>query len=141
MLLGVFITGIADAGGCVPRSYQTFVSLYMLLFGKSMTEPPNPPETLPQYIIDGVPKQDTESLHNLQAWIDEILEYRHEISPDEIEADPNESIEAVEDSNKGTVVIKKVTCGKDNWYVFTLRILRSERRDLVKPSHYRGQLA
>lgn len=79
-----------------------------------MPAPPEPPETLPKYITDGVPKQDTESLHDLRDWIDNLLVYREEISPDQIEADPDESIEAVEDTNEGTVVIKKVTCGKEN---------------------------
>jgi hypothetical protein len=79
-----------------------------------MPAPPEPPETLPKYITDGVPKQDTESLHDLRDWIDNLLTYREDLSPDQIEADPNESIEAVEDTSEGTVVIKKVTCGKEN---------------------------
>jgi hypothetical protein len=79
-----------------------------------MPAPPEPPETLPQYITDGIPKQDTKSLHDLRDWIDNLLAYREDLSPDQIEADPNESIEAVEDTSEGTVVIKKVTCGKEN---------------------------
>jgi hypothetical protein len=37
---------------------------------------PSPPDSLPKYIADGIPKQDTETLRNLQTWIDELLEYR-----------------------------------------------------------------
>lgn len=77
------------------------------------TQPPAP-EELPQYIIDGVPKQDDESLHALQEWIDELLAYRQDVDANEIEVDDGEAIETVEKSNDGTVVIKKVTCGKDN---------------------------
>jgi hypothetical protein len=101
-------------GRALFQSYQTLKGHPTVLLDKTMANPPNPPESLPQYITDGVPKQDTKTLRDLQQWIDDILEYRSNISPDDIEADANESIEAVEESSGGTVVIKKVSCGKDN---------------------------
>lgn len=75
---------------------------------------PTPPAELPNYLAEGVPKQDDETLHSLQAWINELLEYRQDVPPDEIEAAADESIETVEETSGGTVVKKKVSCGKDN---------------------------
>ena len=77
------------------------------------TRPP-PPESLPTYLAEGVPKQDDEDLRALQSWIDDLLEYRQDVAAEDIDAGDGESIEAVEDSTEGTVVIKKVSCGKDN---------------------------
>lgn len=79
-----------------------------------MPSPPEPPESLPQYITEGVPKQNDEDLRALQDWIEALLNYREDIAAAEIEPDDGESIEAIEESTEGTVVIKKVTCGKDN---------------------------
>jgi len=85
----------------------------VLIFGKIMTTQPSAPDSLPQYLSEGVPKQSDADLRALQKWIDELLEYRQDIAAEEIEVDESGSIEAVEGSSDGTVVIKKVTCGND----------------------------
>jgi hypothetical protein len=54
------------------------------MFGKIMGDPPLPPESLPNYISEGVPKQDDTTLDELQSWIDELIEYRNDISPEEM---------------------------------------------------------
>ena len=77
------------------------------------TQPPAP-NSLPQYLAEGVPKQSDADLRALQDWIDDLLEYRQDVAAQDIEASEGESIEAVEESSGGTVVIKKVSCGKDN---------------------------
>jgi len=74
---------------------------------------PQPPESVPKYIAEGVPKQDDTTLDELQSWIDEIIEYRNDISPEEIEVSDDETVEAVDDTGETTTVIKKVPCGKD----------------------------
>ena len=76
---------------------------------------PDPPESLPAYITDGVPKQDTESLRELQDWIDQLIQYRNNLSGDEIGADvdQDEKIERINNSGDTTTVIKEVPCGKD----------------------------
>ena len=79
-----------------------------------MTTQPPAPDSLPKYLAEGVPKQDDEDLRALQSWIDDLLEYRQDVAAEDIDAGEDESIEAVEDSTEGTVVVKKVTCGKDN---------------------------
>lgn len=75
---------------------------------------PSAPDSLPQYLAEGIPKQDDADLCALQDWLDELLEYRQDVAAEEIDAAVGESIEAVEESSGGTVVIKKVSCGKDN---------------------------
>jgi len=61
---------------------------------------PQSPENLPKYIAEGVPKQDDTTLRELQSWIDEIIEYRNDISPEEIEVSNDESLEAVDDTGE-----------------------------------------
>ena len=79
-----------------------------------MPSRPQPPDSLPKYIAEGVPKQDEAALRALRDWIDDLLAYRRDVDTEEITAADDESIEAVEDSGEGTVVIKKVSCGKEN---------------------------
>ena len=79
-----------------------------------MAQQPSPPDGLPQYLTEGVPKQDDDTLRALQKWIDELLEYRRDVDAEDIVADDGESIETVDESSDGTVVIKKVSCGKEN---------------------------
>ena len=79
-----------------------------------MVQQPSPPDELPQYLAEGVPKQDDATLRALQEWIDELLVYRENVAAEDLDADDGESIQSVEESSDGTVVIKKVSCGKDN---------------------------
>ncbi|UHQ95106.1 DUF6788 family protein [Haloterrigena alkaliphila] len=79
-----------------------------------MASPPKPPTELPKYIAEGTPKQNDATLHALRDWIDELLAYRQGVAAEEITVEGNESIETVEESSDGTVVIKKVSCGKEN---------------------------
>ncbi|WP_336328499.1 DUF6788 family protein [Halovenus sp. HT40] len=77
-----------------------------------MPEKPRAPDGLPKYLREGIPKQSSEDLRAVQDWIDDLIEYRQDVSPDDIEAGDGESIEAVEESSSGgTVVIRKNTCG------------------------------
>jgi len=75
---------------------------------------PSAPDALPQYLAEGVPKQDNADLRVLQNWIDDLLKYRRDVAAEDIDAGKSESIKAVEESSRGTVVIKKVSCGKNN---------------------------
>lgn len=79
-----------------------------------MSPQPTPPDGLPKYLAKGVPKQDDETLRALQTWIDDLLTYRQDVAADEIKVDADEEIETVEETSSGTVVIKKVDCGKEN---------------------------
>ena len=98
------------------------------MFGKNMPACPAPPDSLPQYLADGVPKQSDERLNDLRGWIDELLTYREDLSPDDIEPGAGEAIESVKEADAGTVVIKKVSCGKDG--------CRCQRGELHGPYKY-----
>lgn len=76
---------------------------------------PSPPDSIPKYIAEGVPKQDNQGLRELQSWIDELLEYRsREIDEQEIEADSGEQIVGKEKTSGGGWIVKKLQqCGKD----------------------------
>jgi hypothetical protein len=79
-----------------------------------MSTRPSAPDSLPQYLAEGVPKQDNRNLRALSDWIDDLLEYRQDVAADDLDPNEGESIEAVDTTSEGTVVIKKVSCGKDN---------------------------
>ena len=79
-----------------------------------MSEMPDPPDTLPKYLSEGLPKQDSETLHEVQDWIDELSKYHDRPLEENEVVDSGERVEDVEQSSKGTVVVKMVPCGKDN---------------------------
>ena len=77
-------------------------------------EQPSPPASLPKYLAEGLPKQETETLHEVQGYIEALIEYRDQ------SVDTNELPEAAEPIDEpdsvehGTVVKEKVTCGDDS---------------------------
>ena len=78
-------------------------------------EPPAP-RNVPKYVREGVERQDSSTLREIAAWCEELADYREE-RPIEVEDD--EELVAVEDNEddnetKGTQVIKKIPCGKEN---------------------------
>lgn len=77
----------------LPNSY----SLRSLPFDKIVLTRPPTPEGLPQYLAEGVPKQDDTDVRALQDWIDGLLEYRQDVAAEDIDAGEGESIEAVEE--------------------------------------------
>lgn len=79
-----------------------------------MPTQPQAPDSLPGYLADGVPKQDEAELRALRDWIDDLLDSRQDVAAEDIDADEAELIQSVEESNEGTTVIKKLSCGKDN---------------------------
>lgn len=76
--------------------------------------PPVAPESLPKYLAEGIPKQETETLEDARDYIEALLEYRRR-PIDESELPENaEPIEDGQDSNgKGTIVKERVKCGAD----------------------------
>lgn len=73
-----------------------------------------PFDSLPKYLAKGVPKLDDDTLRALQEWINELLNYRQDISDDEIPVNEGEEIQDDQESSCGTVVMKKASCGKEN---------------------------
>ena len=39
-------------------------------------EQPSPPTSLPKYLAEGLPKQDTETLQEVQSYVEALIEYR-----------------------------------------------------------------
>ena len=78
-----------------------------------MPEQPTAPDSLPKYLAEGIPKQDDQTLKDIRAFADALLEYRRQtVDPEELpdSADPVDT-----ESNKpGTVVAETVTCGDDS---------------------------
>lgn len=72
---------------------------------------PAAPESIPNYVRDGVERQDPETLRELAAWAEDLADHRDAQS---IEVEEDEELVEVDDSgSSGTTVSKKVPCGKD----------------------------
>ena len=73
---------------------------------------PVAPASIPEYVREGVERQDASTLRELAAWAEELVEYREQRP---IEADDDEELVKVEDGDDtaGTKVVKKIPCGKD----------------------------
>ena len=79
----------------------------------SNERPPTAPPSLPNYIADGLPKQDLGNLNATRDYIDELVEWKQRPVED---ADLPEEAEPIEDESegrRGTVVMEKVTCGDE----------------------------
>ena len=75
---------------------------------------PTAPSTLPQYLAEGLPKQDDEALRDTRVFIDELLAARGQrreqpISEDELPA----NTEVVEEESSGAVYLEYRTCGDE----------------------------
>lgn len=73
---------------------------------------PTPPDSLPEYLADGLPKQDAETLEDARDYVDELLELRHRpVGVDELP----DAAEPVDDDSdgKGTLTKERVKCGAD----------------------------
>ena len=81
-----------------------------------MTEP-EPPDVIPAYIADGIARQDRETLAAIEDYAQARREYLETLAAQSVDetalADSDEELVDVEESQEGTVVIKRVPCGKD----------------------------
>jgi len=74
---------------------------------------PEPPEEIPKYVVDGLSRQNGETLRLIREYVDELMKYQQrEVEPDEV-ADEDEEVVGVEEHERGNVVEKRVPCGKD----------------------------
>lgn len=72
---------------------------------------PIAPESLPNYLADGLPKQSNKTLRDVIAYAEELIEYNDR--PVEI-PDNAEPVEDADSGGKGTLVKEKVKCGTDS---------------------------
>jgi hypothetical protein len=77
-------------------------------------EQPTVPDSLPKYLAEGLPKQDTETLREIQTYVEALIEYRTQpVEADEL-PETAALIDESGESQKGTVVKEKVKCGDDS---------------------------
>ncbi len=88
-------------------------------------EPPNPPGSLPQYVVDGVRRQDSETLEDLTDWLADVVEHRRarEVVAEDVVGEGEDLVDAVPEEKvdadvgdgggRGTVVLKEIPCGKE----------------------------
>lgn len=74
---------------------------------------PQPPDLLPNYLVDGIGKQDRETLSAMREYIDELVEWMDQPVEDDKLPDEAEPVDDDDDSRRGTVVMEKVTCGDE----------------------------
>jgi len=74
-------------------------------------EQPSPPTSLPKYLAEGLPKQDTETLQGVHSYVEALVKYRDQsVDADEL-PETAEPVDESDNSENGTVVKEKVTCG------------------------------
>jgi hypothetical protein len=101
-----------------PLSYQTFNRERFFVLGKNMMPiEPEPGDSIPAYVVDGIDRQDAATLEAIAEYARARREYldaleSRELAKDDL-ADDGEEVVDIEDSDGGTVVIKKVPCGKE----------------------------
>ncbi len=77
------------------------------------TSLPEPPETIPQYIADGLCRQKSEELDEIIRYAEELIEARSKAPTVEDVEEGDSDIMEVDRKDGYTEVIKKVNCGKD----------------------------
>ena len=76
--------------------------------------PPSAPPSLPKYLAEGLPKQDSETLLETQEYLDELIEWKQRPVDEDDLSDSAEPVDGESDERRGTVVIEKVTCGDES---------------------------
>jgi len=102
------------SGGSRPSFLTNNIMIATLLMLVKMKDAaPTPPEEVPNYVVDGLRRQDEETLRLIREYVDELMErQQREVEPKEV-ADEDEEVVGVEEHERGTVVEKRVPCGKD----------------------------
>lgn len=76
--------------------------------------PPTAPPTLPQYIADGLPKQDDKTLRDTHEYIDQLLADREQRREELVtENELPDDAEVIEERSNGTVYLEYRTCGDE----------------------------
>lgn len=72
---------------------------------------PTAPESLPNYLADGLPKQDTQTLRDVIEYAEDLIEYQQR--PVERDDLPENAEVVEENSTKGWIIKEHVKCGDD----------------------------
>jgi hypothetical protein len=74
--------------------------------------PPTAPPSLPNYLADGLPKQDDEALREAREYIDELLAAREQCRQESVtEDDLPENAQLLENELSSAVYLEYRTCG------------------------------
>ena len=93
---------------------------------------PSPPTSLPKYLAEGLPKQDTETLQEVQSYVEALIEYRDQpVDADKLPG-AAEPVDEPPNSENGTVVKEKVACGDAS-----CKCASGDRQDMHGPYLYR----
>ena len=93
---------------------------------------PSPPSSLPKYLAEGLPKQDTETLHEIQSYVGSLIKHRDQPPNTDELPETAEPVDEPDGSGNGTVVKEKVTCGDDS-----CKCASGEPQDMHGPYLYR----
>jgi hypothetical protein len=79
---------------------------------------PTPPDEIAQYIVDGLRRQEIDDLELIEGYARQLREYRigqqdQMIDEDDLDVDESDEVVDVQDSDEGTVVIRRNNCGSD----------------------------
>lgn len=74
---------------------------------------PEPPADVPAYIADGLDRQDADTLRSIVDYCRDRIDSLESISVDETDVGDDEELVDVTADDRGTVVVKRVPCGKD----------------------------
>ena len=79
---------------------------------------PTPPDSLPQYVKEGVERQDADALRDLAEWAEQLAAWKgRDLAADDLEAevgDDEELVDVQDDGSGGTIVERMIPCGKSN---------------------------
>jgi hypothetical protein len=94
--------------------------------------PPTAPPSLPKYLAEGLPKQNVEALSDACEYIDDLIEWKQRSVEDDDLPDSAEPVDD-EDTERGTVVMERVTCGDETCKCMT----KGEKHGPYKYRYYR----
>lgn len=76
---------------------------------------PTAPSSLPNYLADGLPKQDDETLREVQEYVDELLAAREQRRSEPVTEDElPEDARVLENKSDGAVYLEYRTCGDES---------------------------
>lgn len=78
------------------------------------------PDSLPKYLADGLPKQDRETLEDVRAFVDELIEHKQQVDEQPIQdEDLSGDAEIIEEGPTGTIAAEYRTCGDKSCHCMT----------------------
>lgn len=81
-----------------------------------MDERPAPPDSVPTYVREGVERQDAETLREIARWAERLAAWKErDVDGTAIreDLDEEEQVDEIDEDDRGTIVRKRVPCGKD----------------------------